>query len=82
MERIMSTHNNLKDYSNRVNSVRLVRHDDFVPEGQKEPIIYYQLVLDVTIDDEPTELTFKCPADKATLLKAASYESRKNLLDD
>lgn len=80
MERIMSQHNNLKDYSNRVTAVRLVQ-DSFVPEGQNESITYYQLVLDVTIDDEPTELRFKCPADKATLLKAAA-KSKQNLLDD
>jgi len=81
MERIMSTHNNLKDYSNRVTSVRLVQ-DSFVPEGQSEAITYYQLVLDVTIDGEATELRFKCPADKATLLKASAIEKRENLLDD
>jgi len=80
MERIMSEHNNLKDYSNRVTSVRLVQ-DSFTPEGQKDPITYYQLVLDVMIDDEPTELRFKCPADKATLLKAAA-KRKENLLDD
>ena len=80
MEHIMAEHNNNRDYKNRVHALRL-RQSSFIPEGEKEERSYYQLVIDVEIDGDEAELVFKCPADKALLLKAAA-SIPDNFLDD
>lgn len=76
----MAEHNNNRDYKNRVHALRL-RQSSFIPEGEKEERSYYQLVIDVEIDGDEAELVFKCPADKALLLKAAA-SIPDNFLDD
>ena len=50
-------------------------------QRRKEERSYYQLVIDVEIDGDEAELVFKCPADKALLLKAAA-SIPDNFLDD
>jgi len=82
MVHIMQNHNNLKDYKNRVDTVRL-RKSEFTPEGEQDPIEYYQLLLDVELNGEPETLKFKCSEANAKLLKASAVlEREKTILDD
>lgn len=82
MEYIMQDHNNLKDYKNRIDTVRL-RKSEFTPEGEQNPIEYYQLLLDVELNGEPETLKFKCSEANAKLLKASAVlEREKTFLDD
>lgn len=72
----------VKNYKNRVDMVRL-RKSEFTPEGETEPIEYYQLLLDVELNGEPETLKFKCSEANAKLLKAcAVLEREKTILDD
>lgn len=77
----MPENNNLKDYKNRISMVRL-RKAEFTPEGETEPIEYYQLLIDVELNGEAETLKFKCSEANAKLLKASGVIREKTLLDD
>lgn len=77
----MLENNELKDYKNRVTMIRLSRQS-FTPEGETDPIQYYQLLLDVELNGEAEELKFKCSEANAKLLKASTPIREKTLLDD
>jgi len=59
-----------------------LRKQEFTPEGETEPIEYYQLLLDVELNGEPEVLKFKCTESNAKLLKACTPISKKTLFDD
>lgn len=73
--------NQPKDYKNRITAVHL-RRNQFTPEGETEPIEYYQLILSVELSGEAEELKFKCTEANAKLLKACTPIREKTLLDD
>jgi len=77
----MPENNSLKDYKNRVTMIRL-RKQEFIPEGETEPIEYYQLLFDVELNGEPEVLKFKCTESNAKLLKACTPIREKSFLDE
>jgi hypothetical protein len=80
MEKIMSQ---LKSIKNNLHDVLLAKKS-FVPEGQSDPISYYQLVLQVMINDEEHEVTIKLNELQNTVLSAtqAPKQTQGNFLDD